>query len=103
MISVYGTVVGDLATVVFSPSQQKFASPSGDTIVGSPVYAYIQNIRPGLSQVTANLPDNSEMLNTKDWVWMVYETSQRGRTTLFVISSDQADYAYADIRPVGGP
>jgi hypothetical protein len=103
MISVSGTVIGDLATVVFTPSRQRFTDSTGDVVVGEPVYALTQNISPGVSQVSVDLPDNSEMLSTKDWVWMVYETSILGGKVLFTLPSDQADYQYADIRPVGGP
>ena len=99
MITISGTVIGDLARVVFLPSEPRFSNPDGNIVVSEPIYADLDQV-PGVCAVSVELPDNEELIDPQDWFWQVYETSKLGHTTQFTVPSDPSSYQYADIRPV---
>jgi hypothetical protein len=101
VISINGAVSGALSTLAFEPSRQRFNDPDGNQVVISTIYARLQRA-PGLTTISASLPDNTELIHHKPWVWLAYETTTTGRKRLFTVSSDPATYRYADLRPVSG-
>jgi hypothetical protein len=94
-------VSGTLSTLAFEPSRQRFNDVDGNQVVSNTIYARLQRA-PGLTTVSVDLPDNTELIHHKPWVWLVYETTTTGRKRLFTVKSDPATYRYADLRPVSG-
>ena len=101
MILVQGAVSGRLSRVAFEPSRPRFTNAAGDTILGDTVYAKIEYGPGGVSIIKAVLPDNTELICHKRWVWLCFEYSGT-KKTLFTLSSDPGTHRYADLRPVGG-
>ena len=101
-IVIQGTVTGNISRVTFEPSRPRFTDAGGNTVLAEPIYARV-NHSPGISGVYVELPDNTEMISHKRWVWICYE--YRGMNmvkTMFTLSSEPGTHRYADLRPVGG-
>lgn len=95
MISISGTIAGDVTDVVFEPTKPRFKK--GDQIIlAQPVHARLTPQGHDWA-LDVQLPDNVELPSPTKWMYLVYEKSRQG-THMFALTSDPATYTYAQLR-----
>ena len=94
MIQIQGLIRGKVEDICFEPTKPRFKQ-NGEIILASTTHAHLTPHGED-TQMSVELPDNTELVSPTSWMWICYERSDS--LYMFTIKSDPASYTYAQLR-----